>query len=78
MIRSGTTDRIIVKNLVTSSTLQKDPIHWIENSEPHGSKPFYTLSDDSFTDRSHDEENIENYKFMDELFNKDKEDAKYS
>ena len=30
------------KELVVSSPLQKYPIHRRENSEPHGSKHFYT------------------------------------
>ena len=63
------------KNLVTSYPLQKDPIHWRGNSKPHGSKPFYSVSDHSFTESSHDEENIENYKYIDELYSKDKEYA---
>ena len=70
-----TPDKGHMKNLFASSPLRKDPIHWRENSEPHGYKTFYTGSDNYFTDRSHDEENIENYKFMDELSNKDTEHA---
>ena len=55
--------------------MKKEPIHRREISEPRGSKHFYTGSDNYFTERSHDEENIENYKFMDEWSNEDKEDA---
>ena len=51
------------KNLVTSYLSKKYPIHWRETSEPHGSKSFYTGSDNSHTERSHDEYNIENYGF---------------
>ena len=57
------------KNLVAILPFQKYPIHWRETSEPHGFKPFYTGSDNFFTERSHDEENIENDKFMDEISN---------
>ena len=57
------------KNLVSSSPLKKDPIHQRETSEPHGSKPFYKGPDHSFTRRSHNGENIENDKLMDELSN---------
>ena len=46
------------KNLFKSDPLQKYPIHQIETSEPHGYKTFYTGSDNYFTKRSHDEENI--------------------
>ena len=48
------------KNLVVSSILQKYTIHWIEISEPHGYKYFYTGSDRYFTELSHEEENIKN------------------
>ena len=48
------------KNLVASSPLKKYPIHRRETSEPHGYKPFYTVSDNYFTERSHHEENIKN------------------
>ena len=58
--------------------MKKEPIHRRETSEPRGSKHFYTGSDNYFTERSHDEENIENYKFMDESSKKYKEDADYS
>ena len=51
------------KNLVSSSPLKKYPIHQRETSEPHVSKPLNTVSDNSFTESSHDEENAENYKF---------------
>ena len=57
------------KKLVASSPLQNYPIHQRETYGPHGSKPFYTGWDNSFTERSHDEENIENYKWMDGLYN---------
>ena len=46
-------------NLVTSYLLRKDTIDWRETSEPHGSKPFYTGSDNSFTNLSHYEEKFE-------------------
>ena len=45
-------------NLVVSSPLQKYPICRRENSEPHGSKPFYTGLDNSCTESSHEKENI--------------------
>ena len=60
------------KNSITSSPLQKYPINQRENSEYHGSKPHYTGSDNSYTDRSHDKENIKNQKCMDKWSNKDK------
>ena len=63
-----TPDKGHKKNLVSSLPLKKDQIHIIETSEPRGSKPFYTLSDNSFTERSHDENNIEDYKLMNKLF----------
>ena len=46
------------KNLVTSAPLQRYPIHRRETSEPHGYKHFYTGLDYSFTESSHNEENI--------------------
>ena len=58
--------------------MQKDPSHLIETSETHGYKPFYTESDIHFTERSCDEENIDNYKLMDEFSNKNKECAEDS
>ena len=58
--------------------MQKCLIHQIEITEPHGSKRHYNGSDSSYTERSHNKENIENYQFMDELSNKDKEDVKGS
>ena len=63
------------KNLVTSYTLQRYPIHQREISEPHVDIHHYTGSDNSYTDNSHNEENIENYESVDELSNKDKIDA---
>ena len=66
------------KNLVASSPLQKYPIHRRETSETHGSKPFYTVSYNYFTECSHNEKNTENYKLMDEWSNKDKEDVEDS
>ena len=57
------------KNLVASSTLRTFSIHQKEYSDPHGSKPVYTVSNNSFTERSHYEENIENYILMNELSN---------
>ena len=67
-----------IKNLVKIYPLRKDPIHRRKESEPHGSKTLNTESDNYFTECSHDEENIENKIFMDELSNEDKEDAKDS
>ena len=66
------------KNLVTSYPLQKDTIHQIEIAEPRDSKPHYKGSDNSYTEHSHGEEKNENYQYMDELSNKDKEDGGYS
>ena len=66
------------KNLVASSPFRKDPINPIETSEYYGYKPFYTGSDNPFTERSHDEDNIEIYKLMDKLSNRGKEDAEDS
>ena len=63
------------KNLVTSYLFWKNPIHQRENTETNGSKPHYTESDNSYTDRSDDEKIIEGYELMDELSNKDREDA---
>ena len=51
-------DKVHRNNLVASSPLQKYPIHQRVTSEPHGSKPFYTGSDNSFTERPHDEETL--------------------
>ena len=65
-----TPDKVHKKNLVTSFPLQKYPIHLIERTEPHGFKPHYKGSDSSYTECSHYEENIENYKYMDEFSNK--------
>ena len=42
------------KKLIASSPLRKYPIYRNETSEPHGSKTFYTGSDNSFTECSHD------------------------
>ena len=66
--------KYVRRNLVTSSPLLKYQIHQREIYEPHGFKHFYTGSYNSYTERSHDEENIENRKLMDELSNKDRED----
>ena len=70
-----TPDKVNRNNLVTYSTLQKYLIHEKRITKPHGSTTNYTGSDNSHTELSHDEENIENYKFLDKLSNKDKEDA---
>ena len=43
------------KNLVTRYRLRKYPIHQRERTEPNGSKPNYKGSDNSYTERSHDE-----------------------
>ena len=43
-----------------------------------GLKPSIQDKINSFTERSHDEENIENYKLMDVLSNEEKEDAEDS
>ena len=53
-----TTDIGQRKKLVTSSPLQKNTIHQGENSGPHGSKHFYTGSDNAYTEHSHDEKQI--------------------
>ena len=68
-------DKANGKHLFATPPLQNYPINQRETFEPHGYKPFNTGSYNSFTERSNDEENIENYKFMDELSNKDKEYA---
>ena len=47
------------KNLVTISPLQKYPIHQREGTVPHGSKPHYKGLDNSYTERSNDEEKLE-------------------
>ena len=73
-----TPDKGHMNKSVTSYPLQKYPIHKIERTEPHGSKSNYKGSDNSYTERSHDEKNIENYENTDDLSNKDKEDAEYS
>ena len=50
-----TTDKGHRKKLVISSPFQKYPINLRETSEPHWPKPFHTVSDNPFTDRSHNE-----------------------
>ena len=64
--------------LFTTSPLQKYPIHQRERTKTCRSKPHYKGSDYFYTERSHDEENIENYEFMDELSKKYKEGVKDS
>ena len=56
----------------------KDTINQRVISEPHRSKLDYIGSENSYTDISHDEENIENYELIDELSNKDTEDVEDS
>ena len=67
-----TPDKGYRNNSVTISLLFEYPIHQRKRTKTCGSKHHYNGSDHSYTDRSHDEENIEKDKFMDELSNKDK------
>ena len=43
---------------LTSSPLQKDPICLIDRTEPHGSKPCYKVSYNSYNDRLYGEEHF--------------------
>ena len=63
---------------MTSCPLQKDPIHPRNKTEPLGSKPQYKGSDHSNNDRSHVEVKIKDCEYMDESYNKDKENAEDS
>ena len=47
-----------MNNLVTSFPFQKGTINKRESYEPHGSKTHYTISNNSYTDNSHDNENM--------------------
>ena len=60
-----TPDKGHKKNLVTSDPLRIYIIHQRETSETHVSKTYYTGSYDSYNDRSHDKESIENHELMD-------------
>ena len=63
------------KDLVKSSPFKKYPIHQKEITNSRGSKLQYKGPDNFYTESSYDKENIENYKIMDELSTKDKEDS---
>ena len=54
-LSDSTPDKGHSKNLVTSFPLQKYRIRQIERTKPHGSKPHYKGSDNSYIDRLHDE-----------------------
>ena len=68
-----TPDKTHKNKLVTSYPWWKYPIHRRQTSEPHGSKPFDTESDNSFTDNSNDKLNKKKLKFNDKVSNKEKE-----